>query len=134
QHTTRWDVKVAGTYEAPLGLRISPLLRHQAGPNFARQISVGASFATAVGAIYSGTINAEPLDAERQDDVTVLDVRVDRTFALAQHLHVRGFLDLFNLTNSNAADARTIVTGPSFLRPTSILPPRTLRVGTRVEW
>ena len=134
QNTSRWDVKLSGTYEAPLGVRVSPLLRHQSGPNFARQISVGASAASAAGAIYSGTINAEPLDAERHDNITVLDVRVERGFALPRHLRVRGFLDLFNLTNSNAADARTVVTGPSFLRPTSILPPRTLRIGARVEW
>ena len=134
QNTTRWDVKLSGTYDAPLGIKVSPLLRHQSGANFARQISVGAAVATAAGAIYSGTINAEPLDAERQDNITVLDVRTERSVVLPHHLRVRGFVDLFNLTNTNAADARTIVTGPSFLRPTSILPPRTLRLGTRVEW
>jgi hypothetical protein len=134
QDTSRWDFKLSGTYDAPLGIHVSPLVRHQAGANYARQISVGSSFATAVGAIYSGTINAEPLNARRQDNVTVLDIRIDRSFTVSRRLKVRGFADVFNLTNSAAADARTITTGTSFLRPTSILPPRTLRIGARVIW
>jgi carboxypeptidase family protein len=134
EDTSRWDFKLSGTYEAPLALRISPLLRHQAGVNFARQISVGSSFAAAVGAIYSGTINAEPLNSRRQDNPTVLDVRVERAFTLYRRLRARGFLDLFNITNSDAAETRTITTGSSFLRPTAILAPRTLRLGTRVTW
>jgi hypothetical protein len=42
--------------------------------------------------------------------------------------------DLFNLTNSNAAETRTVTTGGSFLRPTAILAPRTARVGVRVSF
>ena len=134
QDTSRWDLKLSGTYDAPYGIRVSPLVRHQAGANFARQISVGSSFASAVGAIYSGTINAEPLNARRQDNITVLDIRLERGFSLYRHLRARGFLDLFNITNSAAAETRTVTTGSSFLRPTAVLAPRTLRVGTRVSW
>ena len=134
QNTSRWDFKLSGSYDAPLGIRLSPLLRHQAGANFARQLSVGSASAAAVGAIYSGTINVEPLDAERLDNITVLDMKVERPFAVGATVKIRGFIDLFNLTNSGAADARTITTGSSFLRPTSILPPRTLRVGVRVAF
>ena len=79
----------------------------QAGANFARQISVGSAFAAAAGAICSGTINAETLDARRQDNVTVVDIRVERPFAVSR-LKVRGFVDLFNLTNGDAASASPI--------------------------
>ena len=41
QDTSRWDFKVSGTYEAPLKIRVSPLVRHQAGANFARTILGG---------------------------------------------------------------------------------------------
>ena len=84
EDTTRWDFKLSGSYEAPYGIRISPLLRHQAGANFARQISVGAGVATAAGAIFSGTINAEPLDSRRHDNITVLDLRVERAFPIVR--------------------------------------------------
>ena len=49
-------------------------------------------------------------------------------------MRVRGFFDLFNITNSNAAEARTITTGHAFLRPTAILAPRTARIGARFSW
>ncbi|HEX7283981.1 MAG TPA: carboxypeptidase regulatory-like domain-containing protein [Vicinamibacterales bacterium] len=134
EDTTRWDFKASGTYEAPFGIRVSPLLRHQAGQNFARQISVGAAAATAAGAIFSGTINAEPRNTRRHDNITVLDIRADRAFDLGNGIRVRALFDLFNLTNSNAAETRTVTTGGSFLRPTAILAPRTARVGVRVSF
>jgi hypothetical protein len=132
--TTRWDFKVSGTYEGPLGIRFSPLLRHQAGLNFARQITVAATAASAVGAIFSGTINVEPLNSRRQDNITVLDLKTERAFQLGQYVRLRGFLDLFNITNSNAAETRTITTGTSFLRPTAILAPFTARFGARLSF
>jgi hypothetical protein len=134
EDTTRWDFKVSGTYEAPYGIRISPLVRHQAGANFARTISVGAGVATAAGGIFNGTINAEPRNARRHDNITVFDVRVDKSVSLGRGVRVRGFFDLFNITNSNAAETRTIVTGTSFLRPTAILAPRTARLGARLSF
>ncbi|MBY0497813.1 MAG: hypothetical protein K2Y23_26695 [Cyanobacteria bacterium] len=49
-------------------------------------------------------------------------------------MRLRGFLDLFNLTNSNAAESRTITTGTAFLRPTAVLAPRTARIGARLSF
>jgi hypothetical protein len=132
--TTRWDFKLSGTYEAPFGFRVSPLVRHQAGANFSRQISVGAGAATAAGAIFSGTINVEEFDFRRHDNITVVDVRIDRGFNLGGNVRLRGMLDLFNLTNSNAAETRTITTGTAFLRPTAVLAPMTARIGARLSF
>jgi TonB dependent receptor len=123
-----------GTYE----LRFSPLLRHQAGQNFARTLTVGSSVAQGFAAIYaSGTssvVYAEPGDARRHDNITVLDLRIERGFTLPHNMRIRGSLDLFNITNSNAAETRTTTTGTSFLRPTAVLAPRTARVGARFSW
>jgi hypothetical protein len=134
EDTTRWDFKVSGSYDAPLGIRFSPLLRHQAGANFARQISVGSAAATAAGGIFSGTINAEPRNSRRQDNITVLDLRAERSFRLSGTVRVRALLDLFNITNSNAAETRTTTTGTSFLRPTAVLAPFTARIGFRLQF
>ena len=134
EDTTRWDFKLSGTYEAPYGIRMSPLVRHQAGANFARQLTVGAAAATAAGAIFNGTVNVEPLNSNRHDNITVLDLRVDRGFNLPGGVKVRGLFDLFNITNTNAAESRTITTGTAYLRPTAVLAPRTIRFGARVSW
>ncbi len=134
QDTTRWDFKLSGTYEGPWAVRFSPLVRHQAGANFARTIAVGSAAAAAAGAIYNGTINAEALNARRHDNITVVDVRLERTFGLPGNTRLRGFFDLFNVLNSNAAEVRTVATGSAFLRPTAILSPRTARFGARFSW
>jgi hypothetical protein len=134
EDNSRWDFKLSGTYEAPWQIRLSPLVRHQAGANFARQFSVGAASATAAGAIFSGTVNVEPLNSNRQDNITVLDVRADRGFNLGHGMRVRAFLDLFNITNTNAAESRTLTTGSAYLRPTAVLAPRTARIGARFQF
>ena len=132
--TTRWDFKVSGSVDAPFGIRISPLVRHQAGQNFARQISVGSAAATAAGAIYAGTIYAEPRDARRQDNITVFDVRAERAFKVVGKLRARVIGDVFNITNSNAVETRTVTTGSAFNRPTAVLAPRTARIGVRLSF
>ena len=134
QDTSRWDFKLSGSYEAPLRIRISPLVRHQAGANFARTISVSSAAATAAGAIYSGTITAEPLNSRRHDNITVVDVRAERSFSLGGTVRLRALFDLFNITNTNAVETRTIATGTAFLRPTAVLAPRTARVGVRLQF
>ena len=134
--TTRWDFKLSGTYEAPFGIRLSPL-RPSPGRRELRAPVLGRrrACATAAGAIFSGTINVEPVNSRRHDNITVLDLRADRGFTLArQHARPRASLDLFNITNSNAAETRTITTGTAFLRPTAVLAPRTARVGARLSF
>ena len=132
--TTRWDFKISGSVDAPFGIRVSPLVRHQAGQNFARQISVGSAAATAAGAIYAGTIYAEPRDARRQDNITVFDVRAERAFKVVGKLRARVIGDVFNITNSNAVETRTVTTGSAFNRPTAVLAPRTARIGVRLSF
>jgi len=132
--TTRWDFKVSGTVEAPWGIRVSPLVRYQAGQNFAREISVGAAAANAVGAIFTGTVYAEARDARRQDNITVFDIRADRAFSLGGTMRLRALFDLFNITNSNAVETLTRTSGSAFPRPTAVLSPRTARVGVRFSF
>jgi hypothetical protein len=132
--STRWDFKLSGVYEAPYGIRIAPLLRHQAGANFGRTVSTGSAAAALVNAIFNGTIQLEPSNSRRHDNITVFDVRVERGFSLGHGMRIRGFFDLFNLTNSNAVETRTTTTGTAFLRPTAVLAPRTARLGARFSW
>jgi hypothetical protein len=131
---TYWNFKLSGSYDAPWGIRLSPVLRHQAGDNFAREISVPSSAARAFGLIYSGTIYAEAADARREDNIWVFDVRMEKTVNFTERIRTRLFLDLFNITNSSAGETITVATGRNFLRPSAILAPRTARVGFRFLW
>ena len=132
---TGWGVKATATYDAPYGIRLSPVLRHQSGVNFARTISVPASAARPFGLILPGsTIYTEPADSNREDNIWVFDIRAEKTVNLTDRMRTRLFLDLFNITNSHASESITRTTGANYLRPANILAPFTTRVGFRFLW
>jgi len=135
QDRSFWNFKLTGSYDAPFGIRVSPVLRHQAGQNFARQISIPAAAGNAFGlTIPAISYYADNADDNRQEDIWVFDMRFDRTFNVTNGIRFRGFLDFFNITNSSAAETITQTTGVNYLRPVNILAPATARLGFRLLW
>ena len=136
---TGWGFKASGSYDAPYGIRFSPILRHQSGVNYARTGTIVAP--TGSNLIVSGggntpvtTIYLEPSNSNREDNIWVFDTRIERTFKLVQTLQFRGFLDLFNMTNSHASETIGRATGISYQKPVLILAPKTARLGFRLMW
>jgi hypothetical protein len=130
-----WNFKVTGTYDGPWGIRISPVLRHQSGVNFARTISVPGSAGNAFGITFpAATIYADAANDNREDNIWVFDTRFEKTVDLVGRLRTRLFLDLFNITNSSASETITRTTGANYLRPANILAPATARLGFRLLW
>ena len=124
---TDWSLKLHGTYEGPWGLKVSPMLRHQAGQNYGRTFTAVLNYGTI-------RIPAEPLDTNRQDNINVFDFRVEKVFRLDARLTFSPFLDLYNVFNANPVQNMTWASGSSFLRPTNIVPPRVARIGAKVNW
>jgi hypothetical protein len=130
-----WGLKASGSYQAPWGITLSPLLRHQSGINFARTIAVPGTAGNSFGLTFpASTIYAEPADSRREDNIWVFDLRADRTFNFTERLRVRAFVDFFNITNSHASETIGRSTGSAFLRPAAILAPFTVRIGGRLLW
>jgi hypothetical protein len=128
---TVWNFKASGSYDAAYGIRISPVLRHQSGVNYARTNTI--SFPT--GVTGTGTaVYMEPMDANREDNIWVFDVRAEKTLNLVGRLRTRLFLDLFNITNSHASETISRATGLGYQKPSAILAPRVARVGFRILW
>jgi hypothetical protein len=127
-----WNFKATGSYDAAYGIRVSPVLRHQSGVNFARTFSVRVPSGS--GLIATGTAYAEPADSNREDNLWVFDVRAEKTVNFTDRIRTRLFLDFFNLTNSHASETISRATGPGYLKPSAILAPRTARVGFRFLW
>ena len=122
-----YTMKLHGTYEAPFAVRLTPILRVQSGQ------PIGRVF---VGTFNYGTVNvlAEPIGTRKQDDIVLFDVRAEKVFAAPRGTKVSGFLDLFNLFNSNAEQNTSFNSGSSFLRPLNIIPPRIARIGARITF
>jgi len=68
------------------------------------------------------------------DNITLLDVRVEKGFRLAEGRRVAAFVDAFNLLNANPEETVSWTSGPSFLRPLNIVAPRIVRIGAKLEW
>ena len=124
---TDWSLKLNGTWDAPLGLKISPMLRYQAGQNWGRTFQATLNY----GAV---RIAAEPLDTNRQRDIAVTDIRIEKPIGLGSGVKVGPFLDVYNIFNTNAEQNITWASGASYLRPTAIVPPRVARIGAKVTW
>jgi len=123
-----WSARIHGTYAAPWDLRITPFLRHQAGQPFGRTFSTALNYANGV------RILGEPIGTRRMDNITLLDLRVEKGFGLGGHRRIAAFADVFNLLNSNPEQGLGWSSGPSFLRPLSIVPPRLVRLGAKIDW
>jgi hypothetical protein len=126
---TTWQGKLHGTWETPWwDIKLTPILRHQSGQPYGRTFQfTGFNYGTQ-------SVLAEPLGTRRQDNVTLLDVRVEKVFRMPRGARLAGFLDVFNMTNSNPEQNITWSSGTSFLRPSNIVPPRLARFGAKFDW
>ena len=122
-----WSAKLHATFEGPWQLRITPFLRHQSGQPFGRTLAAPLNYGTI-------RVLAEPIGTRRQDHVTLLDVGMQKRIPLPGGRHVAAFLEIFNVLNSNAEQNVNWASGPSFLRPLTIVPPRIARIGLRLDW
>ena len=126
-----WNLKASGSYDAPYGIRISPVLRHQSGVNYART----GTIAFPTGITGSGTgIYLEPANSNREDNIWVFDIRAEKTANLIGRARARLFFDLFNITNSHASETISRATGTGYQKPSAILAPITARIGFRFLW
>ena len=147
---TLWAFKVVGTYQGPWGLVISPSLRHQAGDPLSRIVQATRGVDLATGVTRNLNINrnyqAEGPGSYREDNITIFDARFEKRFRIGKPSSELGlFVDVFNITNSNASQSAdntvgrrtvTLSTGERveyqrFLRPTGVLSPRIARLGIK---
>ena len=124
---TSWAAKAHGTYEAPWDLRITPALRMQAGQPYGRTIQVTMNYG-------AQRILTEPISSRRQDNIILLDARVEKVIRIGSGRSVSVFADGFNLTNANPASNINWGSGATFLLPVTIVSPRLARIGAKLEW
>jgi hypothetical protein len=127
QHFTSWQGKLTATIEAPWAIKMTPLLRHQSGQSFGRTFSVSLP-------VYGSVrVLAEPIDSQRQDNITILDLRVEKVLRFGGR-SIAGLIDFYNLTNANPEQNLSWASGASYFRPLNIVPPRIVRFGVKVNW
>jgi len=124
---TTWTAKAYATYEIPWDVRVTPSIRHQSGQPFGRTFTSSLRYG-------SVTVLAEPVGTWRMDNVTVLDLRVEKGFRVAQGRRIGAFVDVLNVFNANPEQNVVWSSGSSYLRPIDIFPPRIARIGAKLDW
>jgi hypothetical protein len=107
-------------------MQFSPLVRAQSGQPLGRTFVANLNYGTQ-------RILAEPLGTQQQDLVAIVDLRVERLFDFGGG-RLRAQVDLYNLLNANPVDFMTWASGASYLRPSSVIPPRIARFGVKFDW
>lgn len=84
-----------------------------------------------IGRVLPGIDPRRAASIRRMDHLTLFDVRLEKSERLGTR---SAAADVFNAFNSHAVRGLAFATSPSFLRPISIVAPRTLRIAARVRW
>ncbi|HJR58456.1 MAG TPA: TonB-dependent receptor [Vicinamibacterales bacterium] len=127
QKNTNWNYRLLGRYELPYRVGLAANLRVQSGWPWARRISAALPN---LGTVF---FFVEPIENNRSDTVTIVDLRVDKTFGLGRYrFTVIG--DVFNALNSNAVTNFNMLNGTQFNRIIAPLDPRTAMLGVRFEF
>jgi len=123
-----WQVKLSGTYVGPWGLFFSGYWTYQTGTPIFRLLPV---------TLNQGAVNvvADPKDTWRNDDITRLDLRVEKVFSFgARPTELGIILDAFNGFNENGITSKDPRTAVGFGKAIAIQAPRVLRIGARVRF
>ncbi len=102
-------------------------VRLQSGQPYARTFQVTMNYG-------SQRILAEPIGSRQQDNIILVDTRVEKVFKIAKGTSLSVFIDGYNLTNTNAAQNINWGSGSTFLLPATIVPPRLWRFGAKFDW
>jgi hypothetical protein len=125
--STLWNYKAIGRYTLPYDIGASGSWRVQSGQNYGRTVSVNFPGDS------TRTIRVEPITANRFPTVSILDMRLDKTFRLGRAGRVTGMVDVFNLLNEGTPiNFRT--TTVNYREVTQLLDPRIVRFGVRYEF
>jgi hypothetical protein len=115
--------KVSGSYQFPYGIRVGANYQHRSGRPFARTALFSGGRT-----IPSFVLNVEPYGTRRMPNINLVDLRAEKTIDLPSGQRVSARINLYNVLNASTLTSLTTRSGASFLRPTAILPARTVEL------
>jgi hypothetical protein len=124
-------LRVSGSYELPWQLNLAGSLLSNNGYPYISTYSLTRAAALTQGISLTRatqTIILSERGEERLPDVTMIDLRLSRAFRFGSR-SITPVVDFFNVTNADTKDNQNSGVGANYLLPTSILTPRTIRVG-----
>jgi hypothetical protein len=118
-NTYEWSIKGSGAYFFPRKIMASAQYELRSGEPYARTLLLSGGRQ-----ITSITQPVEPLGTRNLPDISLLSMRMQKSFRLTSKHEFTLRANLYNALNSNVVTALTVLSGANFERPTAILPPR----------
>ena len=131
QKTTNAHLQLLGRYTFPYDIGFAANMRWQNGFPFSRIIPDG--FTNEGLNLAPNPFMVENMKNNRADNVTLLNFRVDKTFALGSRGKFTAMLDIYNVLNNNAVTNFNLLTN-DFNRIIAVLDPRVAQIGFRFEF
>ena len=127
--TWEWSGKASASYGLPFDVRVAANFEHRSGEPWARQVQFagGQQIPTIV-------LRVEPIGTRRLPNTNVLDLRLEKAFALGASRKLALRLNVFNVMNASTVTGVTQRAGATFLRPTGILPARIAEFSTSIAF
>jgi hypothetical protein len=138
----KYVIKLAGSYDLPWGITAAGNFNMFQGAtrtlliNGPGNVPGGVNAAGAATTISYTTLEFQDRNEFRFEDTKMLDLGVQKEFAIGPKYKLKVMADLFNVFNINEVlsySSNNISTGPS-TAPSSIIPPRVLRLGVRMNF
>lgn len=128
QQNSNWNARFLARYVTVQDIGISTNIRFQSGYPWAPTQSVSIPG--------SGTqrVFLDDIDQRRSDNVSIVDIRVEKAFNLGNNRRLTGMFDMYNVFNSNPETNFTIRTGNTFENIIAALDPRAFKLGVRFQF
>ncbi|HSL23452.1 MAG TPA: TonB-dependent receptor [Vicinamibacterales bacterium] len=126
--STVYNAKILGRYVMPFDIGVSGSWKLQSGRNWGRTQSFNLPNAG------SETVRVEPIDAHRFPNVSIFDMRFDKSFRFGSYGKLTGMVDVFNLFNNGTVVNARITGGARYQEIIALLDPRIVRFGIRYEF
>jgi hypothetical protein len=125
-------IKLSGSYKAPYGMVASAVVQHYTG--FPETTTVVVSASTVPLTQVTQSIVVEPRGTTRLPDVNLLDFNIRKSFKASNRFSTEPVVEVFNVLNSNAIQARTTVLGPAYGSASNIVLGRMVKFGVNVNF
>ena len=128
QATTNWGARLLARYTLPYDVGVSANVRYQSGWPFALIQRVDIP-----GTGTNQPIFLTDLSENRSENVTMVDLRLDKAFNVGARSRITLMLDLYNLFNSNTVTNFSLRTGDNE-RVIAALDPLAMKLGVRYQF
>ncbi len=128
QETDNWQFKGAARYVMPYDIGVAGTLRYVSGFPWAPFVSVP------VPNVGNQTIFLANMDTNRSDTVSILDFRVDKSFALGDFGQIEFMVDFFNALNNASETNFRMVVGSRYRETIEWIQGRTIGLSARLTF